>query len=479
MNAMHAMTMLVLFAAGLSGLADEAGPPAPTLPLPAQVDMVAGRELNLWFDALWPAGAPPADITLESPVGTAGERSLRFVPDAGQAGRIFPATVRVRDRQGTLLAERAFKLRVLPAQNGGGRPLQLLLLGDSLTRPGITSGELLRLAQAAGLPNIRLLGRNDAKGENRHEGWGGWSFTSFATPGGSVYRFAVSGLAKAPDLFATYRHAEAVYRIQSRSLLPGADGLLAGNLLCSLRAADNKGLDLSTPPLPASGGVLAPVGHAGEPVAFAEVEYPVHANPFWDASLEDGKGGIHLRKYLRDHRFFGGDDRIDFVLVQLGVNDCYGAARRTTEAERSRALDSILEQCRTLVRALQDPERGYPDCRVILALTPIGCNSPAIYDRTYGDQGVTMALYESTVRAFWAQLIREFDRSPAWPGVRLAINGLVTDRDLGYPKREETVDGVTAQVHSNAVHPNEHGYRQCAEAYHAALCGGLADQQRP
>ena len=50
----------------------------------------------------------------------------------------------------------------------------------------------------------------------------------------------------------------------------------------------------------------------------------------------------------------------------------------------------------------------------------------------------------------------------------------MTDRDLGYPKREETKDAPARHVHSNAVHPDAAGYRQCADAYTSVLCGWLA-----
>jgi lysophospholipase L1-like esterase len=456
---------------------------ATELPVPARVWIAAGRELNLWFDTLWPAETPPVDIAVDSPVGSIGERGFRFVPAPEQAGRSFPLTVRVQDRQARLLASRSFELCVAPAGGGGGRPLQLLFLGDSLTHGvpsecrGMISGEVKRLLEAEGGFRPLLLGRNDDMGDNRHEGLGGWSFRSFTTPGGKVTRFHVAGVTRKPAVFSAYRCGEVVYRIQSRTLVPAADGLLRGMLLGAVRALDNQGLDLSALPAPEPAGMLMradPAAAGDATIAFSGAEHPVPANPFWDTSLHDGKGGLHPRKYLHDHDRFDGADRIDYALIQLGVNDCMGVAMRATDAQRCAALETILNQCRTLVRALQAPDTGYPDCRVILALTPIGCNSPAAYARSYGDKGVTMPVYEAAVRDLWAKLIREFDRSPRWPRVRLSINGLMTDRDRGYPKKEETIGGVPAGIHSNAVHPDAAGYRQCADAYYSVLRGWLA-----
>ena len=457
------------------------------LSLPARIDIAEGRELNLWFDALWPA-TPPARVTVESDVGLNGERGFRFVPGAGHPGRSFPVTIRVHDEQARLLALRSFKLYVAPARFAVERKLQLLFIGDSLTHGvpaecrGMLSGEVQRLLADAGCQTL-LLGLNDDQCANRHEGRGGWSFHSFTTPDDKAYRFSVAGVVRPPVVFSAYRHADVTYRVQSRYLVPALIGRADGVMMCSIRPADNPGVDFSKPAVPCPTGILIRVDSAAEnpgdaAINFTSVEYPVIANPFWDESPNAGRGGLNFRKYMKNHGNFGGEDRIDFAFIQLGVNDCMGVAMRKSEEQRRGQLDAILEQCRALVRGIQDPDAGYPDCRVVLALTPIGCNSPVAYERSYGAQGVTMALYESAVRELWIRLIHEFDHSPEWPLVRISINGLMTDRDRSYPKKEEVINGVPNMVHCNAVHPGAAGYRQCADAFYSVLCGWLEEDYR-
>lgn len=174
---------------------------------------------------------------------------------------------------------------------------------------------------------------------------------------------------------------------------------------------------------------------------------------------------------MHTRRCWGAADRMDVAFVMLGVNDCSGVAIQPDSA-REQSLDLLLAQCRTLVAAILDPECGYPGCRVVLALTPIGCNTP----EAYAGGLEFMTRYEAAVRGLWERLLREFDGNPAHPRVRVAIAGLMADRDLGYSKAERRVDGEIRLVHNNAVHPNETGYRQSAAACYSTLRGWLADE---
>ncbi len=476
-----ATLLALLLAMSATARADQApatapaAAPPPRLPLPARVDVAVGRDLTLWTDTLWPADGPPARVKVTCEVGRMSDRGFHFTPASSQVRRAFPAVVEVRTPAGALLASQPFELRVVP-RHAAAAPLQILFLGDSLTAAGVLSGEVKRRIEDDGGPPPLLFGYQDNGGANRHEGRGGWGFRSFITPLPFFYRFTASGIAHPPPVMAGYTAGDRLFRIYYKLLEPDADGRWHGDLVCQVRGKENPGLSPSNMPAPAASGTLVAQDRAGDGdtrIAYTRVAYPVPGNPLWDETLHGGRGGVNVRRYLAARRFWGGADRLDVVFVQLGVNDCMGVTIKP-ESQREPLLNAILADCKTLVAALLDPEHGYPDCRVILALPPIGCHSPETFLANYGPQA-PMARYEAHVRSLWARLLREFDQSPRHPRVRIAVNGLVTDRDLGYPAEERTVDGRQRRVHVNAVHPNETGYRQGADAYYGALCGWLAD----
>lgn len=444
------------------------------LSLPADVYIAAGRTLNLWNDTLRPAWEKDVKIVFKSAVGESTKRGFCFTPDSSHEGKKFPVKVLVNDAEGNNLHEFSFALHAAPSKNGQG-VLQLLFIGDSLTANGIMSGEVKRLAEADGGFQPMLLGRGGWD-DNRHEGWGGWSFKSFTARGYSMYRFTVSGIKDIPRTGMGYRHDGAAYRMRTGRLFKDEEGLYCGTMDFLVRRKDNPELTATNRPQPGQTGVLKLYDilskyrkdgiKADSEISFTKVDM-VASNPFWDETLNEEKGGMNLRRYMKEENYFGGEDRIDFAFIQLGVNDCMGVAI-APEGETEKRLDEIFENCRNLIRGIHDPVYGYPECRIILALTPIGCNTPETY------KGV-IKRYESAVRSLWDRIIREFDNPSFRPLVRVSVNGLMTDRDEGFPKKEETIDGKTVLVHNNAVHPNEYGYRQCADAYYSVLRGWLAD----
>jgi len=446
------------------------------LPVPSRVYIAEGLELNLWTDNLLPAGTRDVHVSVESEVGETTERGFRFVPESRHVKHSFPSIIRVQDSQGRLIHSRPFIIHVAPARSGDGS-LQLLFLGDSLTAgvpfecSGMISGEVKRLIEAGGGFRPLMLGTRLLKGNNRHEGWGGWSFRSFASYGASFHRFTVKGIQIKPSAGCGYQVAGLKYRVQNSNLVAGVDGKLAGTMMCLVRPKDNPLLSRKDWPKPEPSGIMTLYDRAGmrysgitpdTEISFTKSEFPVSANPLWDETLNGGKGGMNVRQYMENYHFFGGADRIDFAFIQLGVNDCMGVAF-APEEETEKRLDEILLHCKNLVKGLQDPVSGYSGCRVIMALTPIGCNTPEAF------KGVSMMRYESAVHGLWERILREFDGSASWPLVRISINGLMTDRDNGFPKKETTDGDKKIMLHSNAVHPGEVGYRQCAEAYYSVL----------
>jgi lysophospholipase L1-like esterase len=75
------------------------------------------------------------------------------------------------------------RVRVAAEKSGAGKPLTLLLVGDSLTHGTLYPNELARLLSGPGNPAWKMLGTHrpdNAAAGVAHEGYGGWSWERFA-----------------------------------------------------------------------------------------------------------------------------------------------------------------------------------------------------------------------------------------------------------------------------------------------------------
>lgn len=153
--------------------------------LPTEIPAVPGREINIYFDnvILTPdSGRFLFDVDCLR--GTQQRERYTWTPTAEDLGR-FGLTLRVLTPDNVVLAEGTTVINVHPADAGAGKPTTMLLVGDSLTNAAVYGGELLALCKEAGNPALQLIGspgpggRNS--GENRHEGYGGWTAHGFVT----------------------------------------------------------------------------------------------------------------------------------------------------------------------------------------------------------------------------------------------------------------------------------------------------------
>jgi len=160
--------------------------PRPTNPcrliLPEQIPVAVGREANIYFDnVVLVANWRNYVFNVDCAKGTQQEERWTFVPQAGDAGE-YPLTLEVFDGENRLLASEKTTIRVVPADAGAGREVTLLIIGDSLTHASVYPEEMLNLCKAPGNPHLTLLGTHHLDGtspENRHEGYGGWTFERF------------------------------------------------------------------------------------------------------------------------------------------------------------------------------------------------------------------------------------------------------------------------------------------------------------
>jgi len=166
--------------------ASAAGPEgsALRLTLPPEVYAVVGQPMSLYYDNLVLTETPQDyRFRVECPIGTQEPQRWTVQADAGQVGR-HRLEVSVRDKNGRNLGRALSVLRVIPADAGQGRSIKLLIVGDSLTGATAYPNEIARLLSLPGNPQWTMLGTNRPAnaGEGvQHEGYGGWTWSAFAT----------------------------------------------------------------------------------------------------------------------------------------------------------------------------------------------------------------------------------------------------------------------------------------------------------
>ncbi len=156
--------------------------------LPKDLYAVPGIECNVYFRNIFLAinhSNYVFDVTCK--FGRNDLKRWRFTPKAEDGGKTFPITISVYDRAGKLAAESTATVHVAPADAGKGRPVTILMVGDSLTNATVYPARLHELCQGDNNPKLTMLGthrgsaRKPVPGGVAHEGYGGWRWDSFLT----------------------------------------------------------------------------------------------------------------------------------------------------------------------------------------------------------------------------------------------------------------------------------------------------------
>lgn len=154
------------------------------LVLPSVLPAVVGHEVNIYFDnvVLVPDRCQLL-FDVECARGMQQDERWTYVPTASEIGDIG-LTIEVRDTGNKVIASGRTIIRVIPADAGAGKEISALIIGDSLTHASIYPEEILNLCKPSGNPTLKLYGTHHVEGtspENRHEGYGGWTFERFVT----------------------------------------------------------------------------------------------------------------------------------------------------------------------------------------------------------------------------------------------------------------------------------------------------------
>lgn len=154
------------------------------LALPPVIYAVPAMETSVYLDNVV-LTTNPANYAFDVICARGRQQQERwvFVPQPDDPGK-YPLVLEIRNERNELVGRGETTLQVAPANAGQGKTVSVLLIGDSLTHASAYSQRLLDLGKQGEGLRISLIGSHGpgtVLGENRHEGYGGWTAQRFAT----------------------------------------------------------------------------------------------------------------------------------------------------------------------------------------------------------------------------------------------------------------------------------------------------------
>jgi lysophospholipase L1-like esterase len=185
----------------------------------------------------------------------------------------------------------------------------------------------------------------------------------------------------------------------------------------------------------------------------ADASKPGSSSPFVFAD-SDEKPALNVARYF-DDRCQG--ERPDFIIVKLGINDCFGFnADDPTQLETQ--IDGVFVQAEKL---LSEFRRAAPDAEIGVCLTTPGNARDEAFVANYKDR------YS---RWGWRRIQhRLVERQLAHFGERTAEKIFLVPTELNL----DVVDGYPT---NNAVHPDAHGYQQIGKSIYSWIKWRLSEQ---
>jgi lysophospholipase L1-like esterase len=154
------------------------------LTLPKEIYGVPGVETSIYFDNAVLTPTPNAySFKIKPEIGTTSQRRWSIIPKEKQVGKHKMEMSVAGKNKGAPSYKSEFTLKIAPQDAGKEKKLTLLVIGDSLTAATQYSRELARLLSQKGNPEWKMLGTNKKGNGVAHEGYGGWQWKTFITPG--------------------------------------------------------------------------------------------------------------------------------------------------------------------------------------------------------------------------------------------------------------------------------------------------------
>ena len=154
------------------------------LVLPPAVYAVPGQEINIYFDnIILSTNYNNYAFDVDCAKGRQDKARWRFTPKTEETGR-YPWKIKIYNGANELIAEGHTELIVSSLDAGSAKAVSLLIVGDSLTDASIYPRELYNLCLKYG-PKTTFTGSHSGAGKApekfAHEGYGGWTWSTFLT----------------------------------------------------------------------------------------------------------------------------------------------------------------------------------------------------------------------------------------------------------------------------------------------------------
>ena len=363
-----------------------------------------GIESNIYYENVIDSATPKAyAVEVKCAKGYFGEKRWFWTPDKSDAGQSYDLELRLFNDYGKVAAAKA---RVVVAKDPADfkRPITLALLAASGVNCGYPA-HLLANMREAGFVNYTPVGSHAGggkpvvKGGIAHDGYGGFSWGSF------LERWLYSD----EELPQAQNQAEKEQMIAlGVTKLPKRQAYRLRSPL--LRIVNGKKvLDI----------------------------------PAWLKKVNQGKAP-------------------DFIVIQLGGNDMFGAMADTREAR----LEKAINNARTLLAALR---KHAPDTVIGVATSPCGCGQDgfAANYKSFQSKFQYRRNIQSYNRAL-AALVKELKD----PGIKLIPLHHVIDPEGSYIQRSYFVHGRSKKKvfrDSNALHPSREGGYQLGDGIYCWL----------
>ena len=422
------------------------------LRLPEYYELVVGDTFELFYKGISyckDSNAYEYELSFASGknLGQGFSRKYVWTPTAADVGT-HTLKIKVRSNEGRVIDEGSVELRVAAVPSAPKDEKVVLVIGDSLTSGGLWVKEMYRRLTATGgtpvgngLENIKLIGGKGSNGAY-HEGYGGWTYTSFVTANKRNDQMILTGN------FADKNDAEDQhsYYKDSNGQLWKIEYVTATEMKVICTSATGK--------LPSTaGGTLT---HNSGGVNHADIVYTsarqADANPFWDAT----KGKNNFKAYAEKH----GAETIDEVIIFLGWNQTGNTPEQFRE-NTLKLVDSILAE--------------YPDCHISLVTQQVPSR-----DGFANNYGISWPWFEKLDRIFDFQDVYIELANSAKYRENLSVVSVAGQFDTEYNEIKMTVDANNRNttdviIGSNGVHPSDNGYLQIGDALYRHMIHRLAD----